>query len=871
VTILSAKFIFRTAVLTAVFFSALNQSHAIIKPEKTPISKQVDLSSEILNGDQMVLFMKNFENQSDPNIAKTDSGIFGANQSSVFSADKLTADKINNTITLADNVKIRTNSNFLIYANSAEINQNTNQSKITNAHLFFNNNASLVAKEIERSENGILEIKNVTLSSCLLTNCSDLESEKSRKSKEYISYQNILTPENLNTFTNNRSYSDVQNQYNSLPWSIKADKMVFDESTQDATLYNAKLRILGVPVIKVPEFYQNLDGTGSRNGILYPELVMMGKRQLGLGLPYYMRYKNRSDVIITPTIYTNISGISGAKINQTATTMDQTRMRENTVAIKARHLFYEGNEDRDEGVLKISGIVTDNTNLINPLTKIYKTENGHYVDGNRWHIDIDGEFGITKDTYGKLKYESVSDPNFMMIYGIKLDNTYARNSMEIVKANEDSYNKAEIVTFQPLLFYTQDASIPMASPHIRSVFEKKIDNIIGGRAFIDQRFVSLNREIGYDSNIYNLQSGYNLSKRTDLGIYFTSNASFMLDYQDSKKNSTQANYLSGKAFSMQQNINFINQANNQAILYPNADNVYQYSGNRMMYNGIGYNGQGYQNARNYYNLSLDTAKPFFTGFGSFGQVIVEPRISIKQSPYMNYQGMLLEDSFGSQIQTANLYSNNLSDGYGVMDSGKRVAYGVTAYSKIGQSGLNFALGGGVVNYVGAKNAFYYDYNGFGGNMSNYVGNIKLYNKNFEFEHEYRINTNHAMDLANNVYDPYFHKTSITTNIQKLQTSISYNKMPSDPFGYMGSLRTVTPSISYFFDNGVVASLMGIMVTSTSESYYSESYNTWLRKTISIVKHNGCMFYGFNYIENNYIIPGISRAPMIRFVFGLSAV
>ncbi len=838
--------------LTILFFSSNSNAFLQIR-KKEAQTLDINVSKPIIGNNKMVIFTNSIDNSEDVDIAKSNSGVFGANEMGVFYADNIFVNQKNKIMHMKKNVRMRTNQSILIYGNEATFDQNTKKLNMDDAHVFLYDNSSMLAKHLMQNSDNEYEMKDVHFSVCELKSFSELDTERNRKPEEYLEEKNILSPSKLDTFKNDKTYQDVEKQYQFIPWSVKADSLVMKKEERELTMKNVKFKLFGMSVFKMTEYKTKLDKE-AKNGFLPPQMIMLGTRQIGLGLPYYTRLSSQTDLIVTPTFYTPISQFTGKKSNPAAT-MDQRRIRENTLGFKLRHLFYEANEERSEGLLKFSGLVSDNTGLINPYTRTYKKdENGNTITGNRWKIDLDADFGISKDTYVKGKFLKTSDPNFMPIYELKFE-PYSRNFAGITKVNKDSYNSAEIMEFQPLLIYTSPQTSPLAI-QLRSVFEKKLENILGGRFLLDQRFVNLQRQAGYDSRIYNLNLGYSLPIRTKSDIYIHSNASLLLDSQSSKYSQIPDSRY-GKVSSYY--------ASTNTAIYSNENS-------RMAYNGLNYGGINYDNTRRYYNLSIDVAKPIFTGFGRFGQVVIEPRFTYKQSPNLNMKQMILEDSLGTEMQSTNLYASNLSSGYGVIDSGKRISYGVNMYSKLGFSDLTFAASGGVLTYIGAQNPMFAEYNGFSGQFSNYVGNVKIYNNSFSLQHDYTVKSDNPESLLGAITAPYSHRTKLSiTTIEGLTITGAYNKFRSDPFGYLGSITSFSPSIIYSFKNGLSIGIMGVLITNKGDDNSIAATSTWLRQGFSILKQTNCIFYGLNYFKNSYAIPGVSQEPIIRFNFGVTGI
>ncbi|WP_222912617.1 LPS assembly protein LptD [Candidatus Deianiraea vastatrix] len=831
-------------------------SHAFLQP--TPRKEKVkkdDISLSLLDGKQMLLFANSLSSTDGDNI-ESQGNVFGVTNFGIFSSDKLHARKSKSIFQIQDNVRMRTNDGIVLYAKQFE--KDGDVININESQAFLYDNSTILSKKINKISDSIYEIDNMTFSACELNGSYEVEDERLRCSKDYKDSQNILSPVNLNTIQNDNTYENVKKQYDLLPWSITADKVRLDTDTQYMTAKNLKVNVFSMPVFKINQYTQKIDGS-ARSGFLPPSLVFLGSRQIGLSIPYYLRLKNNIDLKLTPTFYQNLNGITGKELPAGSTsTMDAQRLRANTLDIQYRHLFYEEDEENniEEGKLTIDTLVTDKTGLISSTTRQYEKDiNNNILYGNRWHIDSELKLGITNNTYIKGELKKSSDPNILPIYRLKYD-FYARNYLGIYNSTKDYHNVAEIIRFDPLLIYTPSATRPIVMPHLRSVFEKQIDNIIGGRVLIDQRYVDLKRTSGYSSKIYNAELGYTIPIRTQNGAYFNLFASSKFDHQRSTfkdYSSPNDGYIS--SFSNTQNVN-----------------IYNMQESRMIYNPM-LNAQtsNFSQNRKYYNLNLDFSKPFFTGLGNLGQFIIEPRVKYKQSPYMNTASMILEDSLGTQLQYTNLFASNLSDGYGIIDSGKRLSYGVDAYTRFGKTDINALISAGVVNYIGRPNEFYYEYNGgLTRNMSDYVGVVKIYNKFFSLTHDYRVNSRNDFTLISGIARPRFQNTTISiTKLGGFDASMSYNKSSLMPYGTLGTMTAISPQISYTFKNNLSIGLRGIRLINSQDGL--NNTDMWLSQSLSILKQTNCITYGLLYTQMNYNIPGVSTRPVVKFSYAITGI
>ena len=535
-------------------------------------------------------------------------------------------------------------------------------------------------------------------------------------------------------------------------------------------------------------------------------------------------------------------------------------MRSNTLDLAYRHLLYEESDKREEGLIKINGSITDRTGLINNRTRAYeKDDNGYIQYGHRWHIDGEINAGITKDTYFKSEFMKASDPNYMMVYHLKYE-THSRNYAGIFKANQDGFHEAQMMRFDPLLNYFSSATTPTVMPYLRSVFEKKIDNIIGGRVIFANRYTDIRRDEGFSTKTYNNEIGYTLPIKKN-GQYFEFFGSSKFDHYSQKF----ASFSSP-------NYGYLN--NMDATTIEKRGNAVPLTDNRMIYSGLNQNGANADSSyyRNYYNISADYSKPIFTGAGKFGQFVIEPRLKYSQTPNnLNNNNLVVEDGLANELNYANLFSNKRSNGYDVVDTGKKTFYGVDMHGHFPWYGLNGMLTLGAFNYLGTRNDKYKTYYGMGDkNISDYVGIGKIYNQHFAISHEYRIDSQRDVSLASGIADPNVHVTtfSITNPLSGLNASISYSKTNLIQYGINGSIQTMSPDISYTTKGGLTIGASGTNVKSDTGGSSVAAKGGWLMKQYYILKQTNCIFYGVTATETNFAVAGSAQGMIFRINMGV---
>lgn len=838
------------------FFCNFAFSAEIINLKRKNKTEKIDITSDILNGVKLKLFSDVIESEGNEK-GNSKGNVFVATESGILNTESVFVDKIKNEISINNDLKFRTNENIIGYAKQMIYNTNNKTAKINDVHLFFADDSSLFASKFTKKNEYQYEIENATFSACEINNINEVKFERLRNCNDYSNNQSILNPLNLKTATNTTNEL-IEKQYSNMPWSLKAEKITINRETEIMEAKNAKIRIAGLTIAKFSNFSKKIDGK-PKSGFLFPHLIFLGSRQIGISLPYYIRPASNYDFKITPYIYKDLSFIKGGNSNNTnEQTMDMRRMRANNVEFEYRHLFYDESKKRDSGEINIISSITEKTPLINELTRQYvKSEDGTIIKGNRWHFYGKAKFGITKDIYIRGRLQKESDPNYLAIYYLKYY-TYARNYIGLYKANEDGFHGIEVMRFDPLLVQFSRLTTPILKPYIRSIFEKKVDNLIGGRFLLSNSYADLQRYDGFNNKIYNGEVGYTIPIKTESSHYFNFFASQRYD----RYRTTYSGYSDSNSGYVN---SFLNQTNNST-------NIIYDQESRLRYYGMNFENSSYYNkySRSVYNLSFDYSVPVLTGMGKYAQFIFEPRVKYQQTPDKNDENLVIEDSLSNQLQYSNLFANSRSSGYGIIDSGKKLFYGTDIYGKFPWKNVSSMFTLGVFNYLGSKNNMYRDYYGMNRALSDYVGIFKLYNNHFSFSHEYRVDSSRNVSLLSGFSNPNIHTTTFEiNNIYGFTASLSYNKITSIPYGQYGSIKTMSPGISYFFNNGLSIGFSGINLQTDGNEQYNKG--RWITKRFFIAKQTNCMFYSLILTQNNFGIPGTAQGVIYRINIGFTGI
>jgi lipopolysaccharide assembly outer membrane protein LptD (OstA) len=831
------------------FFSLNDISYSWGKWKKSPVppkSLPADFTTERLRGNKIRLLADKLDiDRKNESVADGNVILFGT--FGILNTAKLRMKEQNNLLYFNNGFRILTNSNLILLGSDGYMNSVTQLGKINNAQLLFADNSSLFIDNLDKVDNDRIVGNNMIFSSCLLPNAKLLD-RKTRGMNEgvdkflddnvkYNVQDNIEIPNEIPNATNTEN-KELRDKYKSMPITISADKIDYNVNTKLLKLENAKLKIANNTFLSYDKMERYMNKDNPKSGLLFPVIRLFGMRQIGIGVPIYIRPATNYDFKITPVIYQDIiNNIAPGK------TTDSNRTRRHTVLFEYKHLLWDSSEDRSEGRFEIKGAITPNVGSIDNITRKYKTLDGQTVYGDRWYFNAKGRFGLTKTAYMKFKLMRASDPNYMMIYHT-IFRPYSRNYISLFDVRENSYNKLEVVRFDPLLMSFNSGTIPNNTPIFRSIFETNKDKL-GGRFITSSDAVYLNRSDGFSRQSYNGSLGYELPMITDAGhrIKFS-----MTGHLDSYRTS-------------------FNNISNQYILYLNTPaNIQTY-----YYNGYNYVGNYMPNlTRTYLYTRLGISHPFVNNTIKGYTFTVEPKIMYHNgTDGANTERLVAENGFNSVLSYNNIFGS-VSSGHDIVDTGQRLSYGVESSVK-DNKGRSLSYFAGKLKYLNRPNNFFNSQ--YGLNTGDYISSIRYGNQDSRIFHEARFSGISQLPYAG-FNGQKFTMDGITLLSTRGQLVLAYSNFTGVYNGTLQTTSMMNIGARYKFDNDIAIGGGGVRILSvdntssgtstTSTTVINDGKPRWLMMNAYVMKESNCAFYGVEYIMTNYLGVGVVSIYRIRY-------
>ena len=274
-------------------------------------------------------------------------------------------------------------------------------------------------------------------------------------------------------------------------WQIKAVEVTHDPEAERIRYRDARLEILGVPILYLPGL-SHADSPGARaSGILMPDFRIDNDTGVSASLPYYWALAPNRDLTVRPTLYTEVAPSLGAEYRQ-LTAAGPFRV--------GGIVTYAGEERLIPGT---AGSIVSEDQL-----RGYLFGNGQFQHSEHWQTT----FGMRVTT----------DDTFLRRYELSRDTTL-RNFAQVERHGAQSFLSVEGWAFQGLGFDDDQGLIPIALPVARYTYIPE-ERIAGGRLTLDAKSALVTRTDGMDNFRLSAGGEWKRSLFTPLGQRITGRA-----------------------------------------------------------------------------------------------------------------------------------------------------------------------------------------------------------------------------------------------------------------------------------------------------------------------------------------------------------
>lgn len=381
----------------------------------------------------------------------------------VLKADKVDANRQNQTLTAKGNVEISHGSSVL---RADEI-------------IYDKNNKKISAKGQIRLENlaiGELYSKNAQISDDF-KNGSFEDANLIFNDGSYIKSDKVefLTP--TKSYFTNPIYSfcpndEIAHDKNNIGKNkdfavIKSKETEIDQEAGTIKSKHGMLKIFNFPVLYSPYIRTPLNSKERKTGFLFPSYTKSNKFGVGIKTPFYVNIAPNKDLNITPRI-----GLDGEKF---------------MINNKFRHATDYGDY---EAILEIAN------NKINSFndTTIVNRSNKRY----RWQLSGKGDFEFDEYNGVDFSINTLSDAAYLRDFQDNYLN-YSTSKINYDYIDERDYFSAETLRFQELEDPTREKSAQFVLPNL-SYFKQFKPIFKNEKIFLDSNLTSVNRQSGLQFN-----------------------------------------------------------------------------------------------------------------------------------------------------------------------------------------------------------------------------------------------------------------------------------------------------------------------------------------------------------------------------------
>ena len=563
-------------------------------------------------------------------------------------------------------VKMRTDDDNIIFAKSMFYDENSKNGLMHNVQIYpgqKHNHTEIYTTRLDKND-CIFNMNNVSICPCRLFLDSNIENNRKRIFSNMEEEDELLEkPMEKNAIDNNDR--EMHDKIRKTIISLNADRIIYDSIENLMTFKRLKLRVLGVPVMYIPTYSMHVDDSGD-SGVLMPQLIIIGKKQLGVELPLYLKILPNMDILFSRTQFfeTGLGTLQYANIENNAYRLkDLSKLREGSSQLRFRHLI--STKYNYENFYRIEAMITDKTQLVNNSTGLGKThDNGDKVMGYRWMLDFRTRMKFSNTTFLKADINWASDKNLLYYY--KFDpRQIQENKIHLYDVSENRYVSVELFNYQSRMLQLEETTTPIIFPVIRAEYDFKKDRI-GGNIYFRSKAFYINREEGFNVGNVGIDFGYHLPFVSKFGTKLTFDAILRNVY-----NNTTFNEYSQIGFSPFQY--YIGAA---SVL--NANLTYYFGNYGGLLQNIGYIGNDYRH--NYFQalgvIKTQAEHPIVV-WSFFGKTIITPKIALKYAPNLNSKHLSpVEDNLFTRVSYLNLFELTQSNGYGLYDSGGSFVYGL---------------------------------------------------------------------------------------------------------------------------------------------------------------------------------------------------
>ncbi len=251
-------------------------------------------------------------------------------------------------------------------------------------------------------------------------------------------------------------------------WSISADRVVQDKERRIVHYRNARIRVLGAPVLFMPVFWHADPQAPRGSGLLAPDMTVSNRRGLSYEQPYLWVISPYSDLTLAPQINSKVEPLLNGRY---------------------RKRFYTGDVDFRFGYAHDQDFDGEGRQFGDETSRSYILGRGTFRANELWRWGFTAERASDDLIFDKYEVGNVYETRGPYVP----DDRRLISQIYAIRQDEQSYLSAAAFTIQGLRPGDVDRTFPIVAPLVETHYEPTPE-LFGGRMRLRGSGVALTRE-----------------------------------------------------------------------------------------------------------------------------------------------------------------------------------------------------------------------------------------------------------------------------------------------------------------------------------------------------------------------------------------
>lgn len=375
--------------------------------------------------------------------------------------DKLRADTVvwnrkTGKVTAIGNIAVTNPQGDTAYGDKIDLTDSLKDGVVDNMLVVLEQGGRLAAVKGERSEAGVVTLRQAAYTPCSVTDSEGCPKEPS--------------------------------------WKVTAVKVVYRPDRERIYFTGARFNLFGFATVPLPKLSSPV-GNDAQSGILSPDIRYGRTNGFQIGIPYYFRLADNKGLTITPRLFTSVAPMIQGEYEQLSTKGAFKILAYGTVSPRSNDLL----------------TTPDNT----PTQSAFRG----YIDGvARYQLDpnwsVSGSLRLTTDRTFLRRYEISYDDRLRSMFSVEridANSYFAINGWLVQTLRLGTPPTAT----SPGVAADRQGLQPIALPEFD--YRRRIDDILGGRVNIQVNTLSIARTAGQDTQRAFASAQWDLRRITPWG------------------------------------------------------------------------------------------------------------------------------------------------------------------------------------------------------------------------------------------------------------------------------------------------------------------------------------------------------------------